>query len=188
MIRQPRASHNSAFFRAWFKSAFDRFTLLVCQVLQQGSPRRRCMRDPPRRNFDVRLHFDTYVGQQSPEEAFSYAASYFSPVQLHPTLKSFRLSSKRTHPCSTACTVAGKAVGGKGASPQETRRVLLVGVIGDLMSTLVGVAAANLFSSLPTLQARSCRFVVPAGRNFPPRSCPPAGFARSFVMLAFFGA
>lgn len=96
------------------------------------------MRDPPRRNFDVRLHLDTYVGQvdqRSPAEAFSYAVSYFSLVQLHPILKSFRLAAKedpsllhRMHHGRKGLLVW------EGASPLETRRCWRVGVIGDLMS------------------------------------------------------
>ena len=32
------------------------------------------MRDPQLPNFHLRRHFDTYVGQQSPKQSFSYAA------------------------------------------------------------------------------------------------------------------
>ena len=97
----------------------------------------------------------------------------FSPVQLHPMVKSFRLTSKRIQPCSTKCTMAGSCLGWEGASPRKTRGFWLVGVISDLMSTVVSVAAANLFSSLPTLKpglaASLCLPVAISHRDLAPR-------------------
>lgn len=178
MIRQPRASHSSAAFRSWSKSAFDRFTFLVCQMLQQGSQDCGCVIH----NCKISASF-----LQSPKELFSYSDSHFRWCSCIGFSKSFRHTSKRTHPCSTKCTIAGSVLYGE-HKPQKTRRFLLVGVISDLMSTAACVAMSESLlvpthPESPVLPLRcACR------SQFPTEILPPAGFGLPFVMLAFFGA
>lgn len=62
-----------------------------------------------------------------------------------------------------------------------------VGVIGDLMSSRLRGGSESLL--VPTLPPRPALPLRGACRSqFPTEILPPAGFARSFVMLAFFGA
>lgn len=185
VIRQPRASHNSSGFfvpgpRALLTVSLFSFVRCCSKVHKPGG----CL------IHSCQISMFGFISTRMsannlPRNHSRTLLSYFSPVQLHPILKSFRLTAKRIHPCSTQCTMAGKPAGWEGASPQKTRGFVRVGVIGDLMSPVAGVATANLFSSLPTLLARSCRFVVPAGRNFPPRSCPPLVVVAHLSCLLF---
>lgn len=66
------------------------------------------------------------------------------------------------------------------------RTLLRVGVINDYMSVTgcLAMSESFLFATHPG-KVGLAAFFVPAGRNFPPRSLPPAGFGLSFVMVAF---